>query len=95
MKILFILQAITDLIGFFDFSKETNAILVHAQHSVLCYLESLKYTQLCNNNFSPIVGNITNHVDRVRIIILIKFMSYSITFVIFVSKFLLFFCDFR
>lgn len=69
------LQAITDLIGFFDFSKETNAILVHAQHSALCYLESLKYTQLCNNNFSPIVGNITDHVNRVRIIIPITFMK--------------------
>lgn len=57
---------ITELFGFYEFNDQTNNFLVQTQNSVLCYLEVLRNTQLCNNNFSPLIGNITEHVNRVR-----------------------------
>lgn len=59
------MQSISEWVGFYDFSNETNNLLVNLQHSVMCYFGFLRHTQLCNNNFSPIVGNVTEHVDQV------------------------------
>lgn len=59
-------QTVLDWIGFYDFSREANNILLQAQKSIICSLDFIRYTQLCNNNFSPIVGNITEHVNKVR-----------------------------
>lgn len=63
---LFFVKMITEWIGFYAFNDQANNLLVQTQNSVLCYLEVLRNTQLCNNNFSPLVGNITGHVNRVR-----------------------------
>lgn len=59
------IQAIAEWIGFYEFSKQANELLLRTQNSALCYLGALRNTQLCNHNFSPLVGNITEHVNRV------------------------------
>ncbi|XP_055300239.1 lipase 3-like [Sitodiplosis mosellana] len=58
------IEMISDWVGFYEFSRQANDLLVQTQNSVLCYIEALRKTQLCNNNFSPLVGNITEHVNR-------------------------------
>lgn len=60
---------ITEWIGFYEFNDQANNLLVQTQNSVLCFMEVLRNTQLCNNNFSPLVGNVTEHVNRVRALI--------------------------
>lgn len=60
-----LIQALADWIGFYEFSKETNNLLVQTQHSPLCRFDVLQNTQLCNNNFSPLIGNVTEHVNKV------------------------------
>lgn len=61
-----LLKALADWIGFYEFSNETNNLLVQTQNSALCSFEIIRNTQLCNNNFSPLIGNVTDHVNKVH-----------------------------
>lgn len=55
-----------DWIGYYEFTRQMNDLLLQTQNSVVCYISALRNTQLCNHNFSPLVGNITEHVNQVR-----------------------------
>ncbi|XP_031623181.1 lipase 1-like [Contarinia nasturtii] len=61
------IETVAEWISFYEFSRQANQLLVQTQNSVLCYIDALRTTQLCNNNFSPLVGNITGHVNRTLI----------------------------
>lgn len=64
---------IIDWIGFYEFTRQANDLLLQTQNSVLCYIGTLQRTQLCNHNFSPLVGNITEHVNRVYLKLISKY----------------------
>lgn len=60
-------QALSDLVGLDNFTRETNNMLVDTQNTIFCSLDLIRNTQLCKHNFSPLVGNVTQHVDKVRL----------------------------
>lgn len=53
--------------GLDEFTRGLYNVFVEAQNSFFCTLDVIRNTQLCMHNFSPIFGNLTEHVNKVRI----------------------------